>query len=150
MERLSQPKLGPAGSGSTVVAKQRGNGSSDYYGYGSYAAYSDAVQNRGATAGGTGGSATMTDDGSLGEVGGNTVRIRRDNTVAPAGETNDERIARLRAGVGGTPVKAAPDLTDELLQQSASSTVARLRRGMGRRSTFLDSAVGDSTLLGGL
>lgn len=95
MERLSQPKLGPAGADSTA-------------------------------------------------------RIRGDTTKVPVGETNDERIARLQAGTGRSPIQAAPDLTDELLKQSASSTVARLRRGMGRRSTFLDSSTGDSTLLGGL
>ncbi len=64
-------------------------------------------------------------------------------------ETPEQRNARKRAELGVT-VPAAPDLTDELLQKSAATTVARLRRGMGRRSTFLDTAVGDSTLLGGL
>jgi hypothetical protein len=80
---------------------------------------------------------------------------------APAGETPEARRARkaiegsgraVGSGLGPSPaaIPAAPDLTDELLQKSAAGTVARLRRGMGRRSTFLNSAIGDSTLLGEL
>lgn len=91
MERLSQPKLGPAGADSTATIRGLPN----------------------------------------------------------PNETPEERTARRRKELGIT-VPAAPDLTDELLQKSAASTVARLRKGVGRRSTFLDTTVGDSTLLGGL
>lgn len=130
VERLSQPKLGPftdagdvATPESTAEARARGLRTAD------------------------GKPRQWTKDPVTGES-------------HPVDETREERLARkavmtngrpVGSGLGPSPgaIPAAPDLTDDLLQKSAASTVSRLRKS-GRRSTFLDSTVGDSTLLGGL